>query len=317
MKILQVIPYLTPKRGGDVNVCYNLSKQLVGRGHKITIITTDFEFDSEYAKILEGYGIKIIPFHCVANIKLLLISFSMNKWLESNLKNFDIIHMHNFRSYQNIIVYKCAKKYKIPYVLQPHGTTPRIIEKKILKWFFDIAFGYNILNNAVKIIAVSKQEAEYDHQMGINNEKISVIYNGMDTDSFKDLPKYGFFRKKYGINGKMILYLGRIHKSKGIDFLIEAFARLAKDNKDMILVIAGSDDGCKEKLEKLIKNFDLVERVIFTGFVDKNDKMSAYVDADLFIHTVLYMGGVGLTPLESILCGTPVIITEECGEVIK
>lgn len=317
MKILHVIPYFTPKRGGDVNVCYNLSKHLIKKSHEVTIITTDFEFDEEYAKTLEEVGVRVIPFHCIANIKLFLISPSMKKWLKSNIKNFDVIHMHNFRSYQNIIVHHHAKKYGVPYVLQAQGSTPRMIEKKRLKWMFDVAFGYKILKNANKVIAESKEEAEYDRQMGANYEKISVIYNGMDIESFKSLPEHGKFKEKYGINGRMILYLGRIHKSKGIEFAIEAFSKLIEEIDDVILVIAGSDDGYKAELEKLIEKLNLNDKIKFTGFVDENDKISAYVDADLFVHTVRYMGGVGLTPLEAILCNTPVIVTEECGEFIK
>ncbi|HII94941.1 MAG TPA: glycosyltransferase [Candidatus Methanofastidiosum sp.] len=317
MKILHVIPYFTPKRGGDVNVCYNLSKQIVKGGHDVTIITTDFEFDEKYTKDLEETGIKVVPFHCVANIKLFLISPSMKKWLKKEIKTFDIIHMHDFRSYQNVIVYHYAKKYIIPYVLQPHGSTPRVIEKKKLKWLFDVAFGYKILKDATGVIAVSKEEAEYDRQMGADDKKISVIYNGMDIESFKSLPEREKFKEKYDIQGKMILYLGRIHKSKGIDIIINAYTKLIKEMGDIALVIAGSDDGYKKELERLAEKLNLGNKVKFTGFVDENDKMAAYVDADLFVHTVRYMGGVGLTPLEAILCNTPVIVTEECGEVIK
>ena len=317
MKILQIIPFFTPSRGGSVIVQYYISKELCKRGHEVTIITTDFEFDKEYAKTLEKIGVKVIPFHCIVNIKLFLISLGMGKWLKKEIRNFDVIHMHNFRSYQNVIVHHYAKKYNISYILQPHGSTPRVIEKKRLKWLFDVFFGYKILKDASKVIAVSKEEAEYDRQMGANNKKISVIYNGMDIEYFKNLPEYGAFKKKYGINKKIILYLGRIHKSKGIDFVIKSFSKLVEEANDVILVIAGSDDGYKAELEKLIEKLNLIGKVKFTGFLDEEDKISAYTDADLFVHTVQYMGGVGLTPLESILCDTPVIVTEECGEVIK
>lgn len=316
MKILHVIPYFTPKRGGDVNVCYNLSKHLIKRGHEVTIITTDFEFDERYAKSLEEVGVGVVPFHCIANIKLFLISPSMKKWLIDHIKNFDVVHLHNFRSYQSTVVYKYTKKYGIPYVLQAHGSTPRI-GKKRLKWLCDVAFGYNILKDADRMIAVSKEEAEYDKQMGANDGRISVIYNGIDVESFKSLPMYGKFKKEFGITGKMILYLGRINKSKGIDFVIKAFSKLVEEVNNCILVIAGSDDGYKPELEKLIEKLNLNDKIKFTGFVDEKDKISAYVDADVFVHTVRYMGGVGLTPLEAILSGTPVIVTDECGEVIK
>ena len=72
MKILQVIPYFTPKRGGDVNVVYNISNELKKIGHDVTIATTDFELDEEYAKSIENKGITVILFHCIANLGLFL-----------------------------------------------------------------------------------------------------------------------------------------------------------------------------------------------------------------------------------------------------
>jgi len=108
MKILQVIPFFTPARGGSVTVSYYLSKELSKSGHEVTIITTDFEFDEEYAKSIEG--VNVISFKCIANHGLFLYSPSMKKWLRDNINNFDVVHLHNFRSYQNNVVYKYAKK---------------------------------------------------------------------------------------------------------------------------------------------------------------------------------------------------------------
>lgn len=315
MKILQVIPYFTPKRGGDVNVVYNISKELINKGHDVTILTTDFEFDEDYANSLEG--IDVIPFKCLANVGLMLFSPRMKKWLKEEIKNFDIIHLHDFRSYQNNIVYKYSKKYSIPYVLQPHATTPRILQKKKLKWIYDRFFGYAIMRDASEVIAVSDEESKYDSEMGANDRKLSVVYNGMNIEKFNDLPKYGEFKSKYGINGKVILYLGRIHKSKGIDFAIKAFSELAKEVDNVVFVIAGGDNAYKSELEKLIGELNLSNKVKFTGYINEGDKLSAYVDADLFVHTVFYMGGVGIAPFESILCNTPVIVTGGCGELIK
>lgn len=317
MKILNVIPYFTPKRGGDVNVCYYLSRQLVKLGHKVTIITTDFEFDEKYARTLEEAAIKVFPFHCITNVKLFLFSPGMKKWLKSNINNFDIIHMHNFRSYQNNIVYNYAKKYGIPYVLQPHNSTPRMISRKEIKWLYDIVFGYRILKGASHIIAVSKEENENVRQMGVDERKLSVIYNGMNIEGFENLPARLSFKNKYAISGIMMLYLGRIHKLKGIDFAIRAFSKLCNEIDHLTFAIAGADYGYKATLERLVRELNLSSRVKFMGVLSEEDKLSAYVDADLFIHTVSYMGGVGIAPLEAILCGTPVIVTNECGEVIK
>jgi glycosyltransferase involved in cell wall biosynthesis len=316
LKILQVIPYFTPTRGGDVNVCYNLSKKLVKSGNEVTIATTDFEFDQEYAESIKKDGVELISFKHLINLGLFLYSPEMKRWADHHLKDFDVVHLHQLRSYQNNVIYGYASKYGIPYVLQPHGSTPQKTGKTIFKWLYDKFFGYHLLKDADRIIAVSKEEAKYDNEMGADFKKIHVIYNGMDIKSFQDLPKYGEFKKKYDINGKIILYLGRIHKLKGIDFVIKSFSNF-KEVNNSFLVISGPDDGYRSELEKLIEKLNITDKVKFTGFLDEKDKISAYVDADLFVHTVIYMGGVGITPLEAILCGTPVIVTEQCGEVIK
>lgn len=325
MKILQVVDFFKPswEAGGTVKVCYEISKRLLDEGHEVTVYTTDGFKSRLKVKKNQPVDIDGMEVYYFRNLSLslakrnLCLPYLLPYIAKKNIQKFDIIHIHTFRSLLAIPIRNYAKKYGIPYIIQAHGSTPRMIGKKRLKLLFDVAFGYKLLKEANSVIAVSKEEAEYDQQMGANNERISIIYNGLDIESFDSLPKYGNFKGKYEINGRMILYLGRIHKSKGIDFVINAFYRLAQEMNDVILVIAGSDDGYKKELEKLIEKSNLSDKIKFTGFVDEADKISAYVDADLFVHTVQYMGGVGLTPLEAILCDTPVIVTEECGEVIK
>jgi len=313
MKILQVIPYFTPKRGGDVNICYYLSKQLVERGHKVTIITTDFEFDREYAKSLEEVGVKVIPFHCTANIKLFLISPSMKKWLKTEIRKFDVVHSHDFRTYQNSVVHKYAKKINVPYILQAHGDIPRIIEKQRLKKLYDWVWGNKILKDASKVIALTKTEAEQYKKMGVDEDKIEIIPNGIDLSEYENLPERGEFRKKYLINDeKIILYLGRIHKIKGPDLLARAFAELSKEIDNVKLVIAGPDDGYLTSLKKLIADLEIDDKVLFTGPLYGEEKFRAYVDADVYVLPSVYET-FPVIVLEACACGTPVIVTDRCG----
>lgn len=316
MKILQIIPYFTPKRGGDVAVVSNLSKQLARRGHTVTILTTNFEFDEKYASTLEG--ITIIPFPCIANIKLFLLSSGMKKWLKTRIKQYDIIHMHGFRSYQNIVVFQLAKEYNIPYVLHAHGGVPRIIEKKLLKAVYDHLYGYKVLRNAQRLIANSREEINNYLRFGADRAQIQLVYNGVDTEFFRSLPPRGLFKEKHKIAGLIILFLGRIDKTKGLGFLVRGFSRLKKETQNKtILVIAGPDNNYKKELKTIIQHENIEGRVRFIDFVDGREKLSAYVDADIFVTTASYRSGVLITPIEAILCGTPVIVTEECGEIIK
>jgi len=326
MKILQIVDFFKPswEAGGTVRVCYELSRRLADKGHEITVYTTDgFKSRLKVKKNqpVDVEGMEVYYFRNVSNSlakRNFYLPYLLPRIAKENIRKFDIVHIHTFRSTLAIPIWYYAKKYSIPYVLHAHGGVSRT-SKKRMKKIFDILFGYRIIRDATNLIAISKEGEDGYKRMGANNEKISVIYNGMDVKSFTNLPEYGSFRNKYSINGTMILYLGRIHKSKGIDIAIKAFSKLIKEIDSVTLVIAGSDDGYKAELEKLIEKMNLRDKVKFTGFVDENDKMSAYADANLFVHTVQYnsMAGVGLTPLEAILCNTPVIVTEGCGEVIK
>lgn len=115
------------------------------------------------------------------------------------------------------------------------------------------------------MFALSKKEVEQYKAMGVPDDKITVIPNGIDLSEYEDLPPRGKFRAKYGISEdrKIILYLGRIHKIKGIDFLIEAYANLVKNKfNDALLVIAGPDDGCLRKLQALIKALRIEDNVL-------------------------------------------------------
>jgi glycosyltransferase involved in cell wall biosynthesis len=315
MRILQVIPYFTPKRGGDVNVCYNISKHLVKHGHQVTIITTNFEFDNEFAQNAINEGIEIISFHCSANIFLYLISPSMKKWLDVNLQEFDVIHMHNFRSYQNNIVHKYAKKYNVPYVLQAHGDIPYLNIKNELKRIFDNVYGYSILKNANKLMALSKREKNDFLKMTVIEDKIEIIPNGIDLSEYESLPGRGHFRNKYHIkdNEKIILYLGRIHQTKGIDLLIAAYSELVKDLLETRLVIVGPDDGYLSELKNQTTELGIEDKVLFTGPLFNRDKLTAYIDADVFV-TPKY-SGLPVTFIEACACGIPIITTTEGDDI--
>ena len=317
MKILQVIQFFSSNDGGSAVVPYELSKNLQKRGHEVTVLTTDFQLNNDFIDSLEG--VEVIPFHCQLNIGGLLVSPSINKYLNENIAKFDIIHMHNFRTYQNIIVYKYAKKYNIPCILQAHGSVSRIVEKKSLKYIYDVSCGNRLLKSVSNVIAVSNVEVNQYLQMNVPLEKVVVIPNGIDIGSFSNLPKKGSFRAKYHINQKhMILYLGRLHERKGIDFLIRSFAELLTEMDNVILVLAGPDDGHLNKAKSIVEELSLDDKVKFTGFISSAEKLEAYMDADVLVYpSVLEI--FGLVPFESITCGTPVVVTDDCGcgEFIK
>lgn len=308
MKILQVIPYLFPEAGGDVNVCCNLSNQLSRNGHDVTILTTDFKIDRRYASSLEEQGINIVIFPCSLNVALYLYSPGMKRWLSANIRNFDVIHLHTYRSYQNKIIHHYARKYSVPYVLQAHGSLPLFFGKKGLKRLFDFLWGFRIIQDSTYLIALTKGEVNQYRDMGAMGVRIKIVPNGIDLKEFENPPAKGEFRYRYGIGEKekVILYVGRLHKSKGIDLLIDAFSKLDERDKARLIII-GPDGGNRRSLEKLSEDLDLSNRVLFLGFVTQDEKIQALVDADVFVTPSF--NGFPITFIEASACGTPIVAT--------
>jgi glycosyltransferase involved in cell wall biosynthesis len=158
MNILHVIPYLNPKRGGEVTICTSLAEQCIRRGHTVSIVTTDDEYDGAYLKSLEERGMRVFPFHCTADIRFFLVSPQMKRWLDTAVADFDLVHIHAFRSYQSCVAYRYAMKHEVPYVLQAHGSVLPFFEKHMLKSAYDLLWGRSILRNASKVIAINEIE---------------------------------------------------------------------------------------------------------------------------------------------------------------
>jgi glycosyltransferase involved in cell wall biosynthesis len=152
--------------------------------------------------------------------------------------------------------------------------------------------------------------------MGVPEEKIAIIPNGIDLSEYAVLPPKGAFKRKFSIpeEKKIILYLGRIHKTKGIDFLIKAYAHLINDRhcKDALLVIAGPDDGYLKEAKSLTSAMGISKHVLFTGPLYGQDKLEAYVDSEFCVLPSRYET-FPMTVLEAYACGKPVIASEVGG----
>jgi glycosyltransferase involved in cell wall biosynthesis len=329
MKILQVISSFPPAYayGGPLKVAYDISKELVKNNHNVTVYTTDV-YDAysrlHYSinpEIMEG--ITVYRFRNISNFlsrQNLSCAPLMFLTLKNKIRDFDLIHLHEYRSFQAVFVHHYAKKYHIPYVVQAHGAVLPIFEKQGIKKIFDFFWGDCILRDAAKLVAVSKVERDQYLKMGLSLNKIELIPNGIDISEYTILPERGIFRKKYGIavDEKIILYLGRLHKRKGLEFLINGFSNVLDQSQNVKLVIAGPDDGFLDILNNLIRKLKIGEKVLITGSLTKNEKFEVLVDADVLVYPGIFEI-FGLVPFEAIMCETPVIVTDDCGcgEVIK
>jgi glycosyltransferase involved in cell wall biosynthesis len=318
MRILEVVDLFSPSHGGSAVVPYQLSRQLSKNGHKVTIYASKTRLTQTYINLLPE--VRVHAF----NTWLSLANFQVTPGLigkaRNEVKHFDIIHMHNYRTFQNVVVHHYAKKYGVPYVLQAHGSLTTFFQRGWLKRVFDTAWGYRILKDAAKVLAVTKAEAEQYQSMKVSEGKIELVPHGVDLSEYENLPEKGEFRRRYNLGNdqRIILYLGRIDKIKGLDLLAGAFADLARLRDDIKLIIAGPDGGYLRTLRRLVSDLRIGDTVVFTGPLYGLEKLKAYVDADVYVLPSSYEI-FGITVLEACACGTPVAITDRCGiaEAIK
>ena len=328
MKILQVIPYFYPAwaYGGPPRNLYGMCKELVNRGHKVTVFTTDALDGRNRIKEAQETvdGIEIRRFrnlnNWVAFHHRIFLSPAMIGAMRQDLQKYDIVHLNEFRTLQNLRAHHYAQQKDVPYVLQARGSLVNVLAKQKLKTLFDFIGGGTLLRDAARLIAVAPLEVVQYMGYGINEHKIDIIPNGIDLTEFTELPPKGSFRQQHGLDvkHKVILFLGRLHRIKGIDLLIKAFDAIARDFSHSRLMIAGPDDGYLSSLKKLVADLKLEEKVFFTGPVYGEEKLAAYVDADVYALTSSYEV-FGISILESLACGTPVIVTDRCGiaDIVK
>jgi len=320
MKILQVYQIFNPQvASGAAKVAFEISKELVERGHEVVFCASDmrdkFTRGAYGFEITDGIAVRrfktICPF--LAKKLKIYITPKLNVLSSHFFGRFDVVHLHGYRSYQNIMCYLHCKRESTPYIVQAHGTLPASMAYKEFKLIYDKLFGCKLLRDASKVIALSHMEAGQYRDMGVPDGKIEIIPNGIDLSEYSDLPPKGSFKRKFGIDedDKIVLYLGRIHKIKGIAILVKAFAKVVKLD-DVKLVVVGPDDGYLGELKALINALKMEDNMLISGPLYGRDKLEAYVDADVYVLPSRYEIW-GMTILEAMACRTPIILSQNSG----
>lgn len=266
--------------GGAGTYAEKVTCELAKLGHEIFVFTP--QIDEFHKETINVPNLKIIRVHINGRLPFKALQFWLRlpeeiKIAEQNGK-FDIIHF-------NGISYWFLKKKLVnaPHIVTIHHLVIDAIKSNNLSTvsrFKDLC-GENSLiipwiekrciHSADKIIAVSNFTKEQIlKNYNIEPGKTSVIYNG-------------------------------------IDLLIAAYSELVKDMQDTKLAIVGPDDGYLSELKKQTTQLGIVDKVLFTGPLFKHDKLTAYVDADVFVTPKF--SGLPVTFIEACACGLPIITT--------
>lgn len=185
--------------------------------------------------------------------------------------------------------------------------------------FFRKHFWKGIDGVEILITGSEYTRGEITDVLGIPEDRIKVIYHGIDHHIFRKYPEEQLpdFSSKKGLPDKFILFVGTLEPRKNLERLVQAYNSLSDDLKnEFSLVIAGGKGWKDSKLKTILK--DTRKHVHLTGYVPGEDLPLLYNLASIFVYPSLYEG-FGIPPLEAMGCGCPVLVSnatsmpEVCG----
>ncbi len=175
-----------------------------------------------------------------------------------------------------------------------------------------------VLPAADAILTAGKDGRAFARQYGVKDDRIHCIPHVIDFDHYArgaDVPpaRREDFRRELGIRGVTFAYVGRIWTGKGLDYLVDAFASLQRqDAGEVSLLLVG--DGRDEELLRTRARERALRNVIFTGFQTEEALPRFYAASDVFVFPTLG-DPFGMVVLEAMACGLPVIATTASGEI--
>lgn len=314
MKVLHVAASLSAKWGGPTYVIKELTENLVRKGVVVSVFSPNGEKVGKEIIYPDGVQVKVLNGGLFSRM---WTGYSPNitKALTVEAPKYDIIHIHEIWHYPHFTAYRAARKIGKPFVVTVHGELdPWCLDyKSFKKRIYAALIQKRILNEAAAIHAITEEEAKNIRSFDVD-APIVVIPNGIEPTDFQALPLPEEMEKLYPeLKGKIVLlFLGRIHQKKGLDILAKAFGQIARNRKDLHLLIVGPDnEGYRNQVERLLESGSVAEKTTFTGMLTEREKLAALSRADICA-IPSYSEVRSIVALEAMACGLPVVITRQC-----
>ncbi|MGQ9788193.1 MAG: glycosyltransferase family 4 protein [Candidatus Hadarchaeaceae archaeon] len=313
MRILHVNPFYYPYQGGTEKYLYDLCKRLARR-NSVCVISSKYGNNPGF-EVIEGtkvYRIKSIVLHKLPPFLppplAIPLSFRGNMLKICEKEKPDVVHIHNrfFLSYSFMVLWK--KSLGAPLFITLHNARPVGIneETDFLGQLFDDYIGSRIIRSCDRVIANSRWTLETTLPKNYPRERAEVIYNGVDTQRFRKVNS--------GLKDRMgceflSVTVCRLLPQKGVKYLISAVKEIEEDYKAVII----GRGPCLGELKSLVKKLGIEKKVDFlTDYLTDEELVKYYSASDFSILPSLWEP-FGMTLIEAMACGCPVIATNVGG----
>jgi glycosyltransferase involved in cell wall biosynthesis len=310
MKILHVVSNLDPESGGPAEALRGLATAQAKAGLGTAVLATwKRGADLRFVEELKASGVAV---HLIGPC---YGPFCWRQGLARTtrelVQDVDVVHIHALWEDIQHQSARAAQKFGKPYIIRACGMLdPWSLSQG--RWKKAIYMRLRLrgdLQGAAALHFTTAIERDLTQSLGLATRAI-VEPNGIRIGEFESLPERGKFRSRFGIPDTLpvCLFLSRVHPKKGLDFLLPAFAALKIPAH---LVIAGPvEAGYRTTLESEISRLQLEKHVQFVGMLRGQEKLSAFVDADLFV-LPSRQENFGNAVVEALAAGLPVVISDQ------
>jgi glycosyltransferase involved in cell wall biosynthesis len=322
VKILHVIPSVSPARGGTSRAVLDMVRALRDGGIEAEIAATNDDGDN-LLDVPLGVSTLFdrVPTYFFARcspqlpaLREFAFSGSFTTWLFQNITKYDAIHVHAVFSYTSTVAMAIARLKGVPYITTPHGmlcswSLQQGGQKK--QTYFNIIERANL--NGARSIQVTCQQ-ERDEVAILNLKSPTFVLPLALTDTPVQIPDAAKrLRESLDCDRDepIVLFLSRLHYKKGLEYLIPALGRLKE--RRFTFVLAGNGTPAYEaEIQALLANAGIAQRTRMVGFVEGERKDLLIQGANLFALTS-HSENFGISVLEALAVGTPVLVTPGVG----
>ncbi len=222
----------------------------------------------------------------------------------------DVIHMHDWLCYPAGMAAKRATG--APLVAHVHATEfDRTGFGKVNQSIYDIERRGMYEADVVVTVSEYTKRIVVEHY-GIDPDKVVVVHNGIDADDIAVASAAeGDMRRFKGLGWGVVLFVGRLTLQKGPDYFLEAAKKVLSRRNNTLFVVSGSGDMAQAVIDRAAY-LGIGDRVLFTGFLRDKQLARLYGLADVVVMPSV-SEPFGIVPLESLLNGTPVLISKQSG----
>ena len=296
MRVLHVIPSVAERSGGPATAIIPMCRALMQQGIEVLLVSTDAGLKKNDIAEYKGVPAMLFPSEFGESFKY---SRPLASWLRENIRQFDLTHVHAVFNHSSVAAARACRRAGVPYVIRPLGTLDpwSMTQKSLRKRLFWQVAGKAMLQGAAAVHYTSEAEKLSTERLtGLNHGRIVPL--GIEKTKRETLAQP--FPNPY------VLVLSRLHPKKGLDVLIDAFLSLASQFSAWRLVLAG--DGPPEYVSKLKSKAAQCDRIVFTGWVDGEQK-DALLGCASLLALPSYQENFGLCVMEAMSHSVPVLVS--------